>query len=428
MQIADSAILWRLRMIKKLRRKFITISIAAVSSVMVLLFLILNTANFISFNSKLNNTLDMLASNGGVMPMFDDRMPRENGMENPKGFDERQFNKETPFSTRYFVLYYDENGLLTGSNFDRIASVTEDDTEKYISVAVSHGEGYGFTSGYKYRVVRQADGYMAIFVNDDMEIGSATTILFSSLGATAVCIGLISVIIILFSKRAMDPVIKSNEKQKQFITDASHELKTPITVITASLGVLEMEVGRQKWIDKAKLQTEKLTELVNSLVTLSRMDEEQNTLNPKNFDISEAVRETAESFEDFARSQGHGLNISIEDGITHYADEYSVRQLVSILLDNAIKYASDGTPVRFSLKKEKKSVVISTENECGEINTDELDRLFDRFYRADKARSSEKSGFGIGLSIAREICEKHGGSIKAECTDGKTVVFTAKIK
>lgn len=415
-------------MIKKLRRKFIAISIIAVSSVMVLLFLILNIANFISFNSKLNNTLDMLASNEGVMPMFDDRAPRENGMDIPRGFNEKQFNRETPFSTRYFVLYYDENGVKTNSNLERIASVTEADTDKYTAIAFSHGEGYGFTSGYKYKVVRQSDGYMAIFVNDDMETGSAMTILFSSLGATAVCIGLISVIIILFSKRAMDPVIKSNEKQKQFITDASHELKTPITVITASLGVLEMEVGRQKWIDKAKLQTEKLTELVNSLVTLSRMDEEQNTLNPKDFNISEAVRETAESFEDFADSQGHSLSFDIEDGITHYADEYSVRQLVSILLDNAVKYASDNTPIKVSLKKEKKSVVISTENECDEINTDELDRLFDRFYRADKARSGEKSGFGIGLSIAREICEKHNGSIKAECADGRTVKFTAKLK
>jgi signal transduction histidine kinase len=267
---------------------------------------------------------------------------------------------------------------------------------------------------------------MAVFLNDDREISSVFTILFASLAATVVCIGLICIIIVLFSKKAMDPVIQSNQKQKQFITDASHELKTPITVISTSLSVLEMEVGQQKWIDKAKNQTEKLTDLVNSLVTLSKMDEEK-PLQIKEFNISDAVSEVAGSFSDFAESQGHMLNINVQPDIVYSADEYSVRQLVSILIDNAVKYASDGTPISFSLEKDKKGVVISTENESENVDVNELDKLFDRFYRADKARS-EKSGFGIGLSIARSICQAHKGSIKAVCDDGKTVKFIAKLK
>ncbi len=417
-------------MIKKLRRKFITISIVAVSSVMVLLFLILNIANFISFNSKLNNTLDMISSNQGMIPMFNNRKPPENGeMQTPKNDFNRQFNEETPFSTRYFVIIYNEKGEKVKTNLEKIAAVTENDTEQYISLALKHGEGYGFTDGYKYKVIRQQDGnFMAVFVNDDMEINSAVTILLVSLGATVVCIALICVIIVLFSKKAMDPVIQSNQKQKQFITDASHELKTPITVISGSLSVLEMEVGKQKWIDKAKAQTEKLKDLVNSLVTLSRMDEEENALPMKTFDISGATKETAESFSDFAKSQGHKLNIQVEEGIEYCGDEYAVRQLVSILIDNAIKYASDGTDISFVTKRDKKSVVITTENECDGVDVGELDKLFDRFYRADKARSGEKSGFGIGLSIARGICDSHKGSIKAESPDGKTVRFIAKLK
>ena len=419
-------------MINRLRKKFIIISIVAVCSVMLLLFVAVNVVNFISVNSKLNQTLDMIVLNQGIVPDFKDRQPPDDKPREPeKGFDFRgsQFNEETQFSTRFFVIVYDENGNQIRADLDKIAAVTEENTDRYLSIALKNGEGYGFTDGYKYRVVRQQDGsFMVVFLNDDREISSVFTILLVSFAATVVCIGLICIIIILFSKKAMDPVIRSNQKQKQFITDASHELKTPITVISTSLSVLEMEVGEQKWIDKAKNQTEKLTDLVNSLVTLSKMDEETNLLNPKDFNISDSVMETAESFSDYAESQGHELKIDIEPDIIHCADEYSVRQLVSILIDNAVKYASDGTPILFTMKKDKKGIEITTENECENVDVSELDKLFDRFYRADKARSGEKSGFGIGLSIARSICEAHKGSIKAECTDGKTVKFTAKIK
>ncbi len=418
-------------MIKKLRTKFITISIIAVASVMVLLFAAVNIISFVSVNTKLNNTLDMISENQGQMPQFKRGEGAPEG-EKPKPQEAHMgedFNAETPFSTRFFVVYYAESGEKIKSDLDQIAAVDDTETDDYIAIALAHGEGYGFTESYKYRVTPQEDGsYMAVFVNDEREMSSSLTLLFVSLGATAVCIGLISILIILFSKKAMQPVIESHQKQKQFITDASHELKTPITVINTSLSVLEMEVGKQKWIDKAKAQCDKLKDLVNSLVTLSRMDEEDNPLQLKEFDISASVGETVESFADFAGSLGHPLEADIAQGITYKGDEYAVRQLTSILLENAIKYASEGTAVRFSLQKHKKGVIIRSENESENIDTAQLGKLFDRFYRADKARNSSTGGFGIGLSIARSICEAHSGSIKAESADGKVITFTAKLK
>mgnify|MGYP001126939226 CR=1 FL=1 len=216
------------------------------------------------------------------------------------------------------------------------------------------------------------------------------------------------------------------ERQKQFITDAGHELKTPITVIGTSLKVLEMEVGKQKWIDKAMAQTEKLTSLVNSLVTLSRMDEEDSPLRMEDFPVSDAVRETAETFVDFAASKGHELRLSITDGLTYRGDEYAVRQLVSILLDNAVKYALPDSPIEFSLEKAKRGVVLRSSNACEDVAPENAQKLFDRFYRADQSRSSG-SGFGIGLSIARSIAEGHHGSIRARVDDGK-IEFTAELK
>jgi signal transduction histidine kinase len=417
-------------MIKKLRKEFITIAIIAVVSVMVLLCVIVNVANFVSVNSKLNNTIEMISSNKGMMPDFNPPdKPQDDGGQKPdvRRFD-RQFNEETPFSTRFFVLYYNEDGELIRSDLDKIAAVTQDDTQKYLDIALKKGEGYGFTDGYKYKVTRLDDGsFSAIFLDDYREISSAKTILVLSIAATVICSALICVLIVLFSKRAVKPAIESNKKQKQFITDASHELKTPITVISTSLSVLEMEVGKQKWIDKSKEQTEKLTELVNSLVTLSKMDEETPP-DIREFNISDAVRETAESFSDFAKQNGHELEIAVAPSINYSGDEYQIRQLCSILIDNAIKYANEGSPIKFTLERDKRGVTITSENECENVNADELDRLFDRFYRADKSRNSQTGGFGIGLSIARSICVSHRGEIKAVCDNGHTVKFIAELR
>lgn len=190
-----------------------------------------------------------------------------------------------------------------------------------------------------------------------------------------------------------------------------------------------MEVGRQKWIDKAMAQTEKLKALVNSLVTLARMDEDDSPLQFSAFDAGSAVRETAESFVDFAESEGLSLKLDIDDTLSYVGDEYAVRQLVSILLDNAVKYAAPGSEINFSLKKSElfaKGICIQTSNHCEALETDKLDKLFDRFYRSDEARQS--SGFGIGLSIARSIAEGHHGRITATSPSDDVIVFTADLK
>ena len=187
-----------------------------------------------------------------------------------------------------------------------------------------------------------------------------------------------------------------------------------------------MEVGEQKWIDKAQAQTEKLKELVDSLVTLSRMDEDETPLQFADFDISAAVSETADSFADTAEAAGHRLETDIAPGIRYTGDEYAVCRLVSVLIDNAVKYASPGSPITLRLEKDRRGVVIRSSNGCENVDADETKKLFDRFYRTDKARSA--GGFGIGLSIARGIAEAHKGSIKAEFTDGNTIEFTAYLK
>ena len=405
-----------------LRGKNLRVCGFAVTAVMLLLTIILNVANYVSTDSDLKQTLTLIYENAGTIPhsrflppsgsdSADAPTPPENdggsgdiALALPDDADDSQtpqappddkiarregpFTAETPFSTRFFVLHYASSGTLTQADLDNIASVTEDDTQEYLSAALAHGAGYGYFNSYRFFVAQTDDGEnIAIFLDCYHELRAMRVVLMWSLLADAACILLVFLLVVLLSRRAIDPVVRSAQQQKQFITDASHELKTPITVIATSLKVLEMETGKQKWIDKAMAQTEKLTSLVNSLVTLSRMDEEDSPLRMEDFPVSE---------------------------------------LVSILLDKAVEYALPDSPIEFSLEKAKRGVVLRSSNACEDVAPENAQKLFDRFYRADQSRSSG-SGFGIGLSIARSIAEGHHGSIRARVDDGK-IAFTAELK
>lgn len=422
-------------MIRRLRNRFIRITTLSVAAVVLLLTVILNVANYISTDSDLCGTLTLISENQGTIPVSDSAdVPEPTDSDGPPpapptgmpGGRDGRFTPETPFSTRYFVLRYADDGTLALADLTKIASVTEDDTAAYLAAALENGEGYGRCGSFRFLVVKTGENQnMAIFLDSYQQLRAMRTVLVWSLAADAGCTLLVLLLVVLLSRRAIDPVVRSAQRQKQFITDASHELKTPITVIATSLKVLEMEVGQQKWIDKAQAQTEKLTELVNSLVTLSRMDEEESPLKMAPFPISDAVTETAESFREHALSQGHGLTLAIQPGLTYRGDEYAVRQLVSILLDNAVKYAAPGSPITLALEKSRRGVVLRSGNRCTEPGGIDTEKLFDRFYQADPSRGS--GGFGVGLSIARSIAEGHHGTIRAEL-EGEDIRFTAELK
>ena len=427
-------------MIERLRKRFIRIAVLSVALVMLLLSVVVNVSNYLSVNADIDSLLEMLSDDGrpGAAPHSggdNHGMMREDA-QRPDGeagwFDGRggkRFNPETPFSTRYFVLYFDEQGELQANDLAHIAAVEEDEISEYLAVAVKSGEGSAYYGGYKYLVTAQRNGgYKAVFMDCYSQLRSVRMVALLTFAADAVCLLLVYGLVVVFSKKAIDPVVRSAKQQKQFITDASHELKTPLTVMRTSLKVLEMETGHSKWIDKANSQTDKMTELVNSLVTLSRMDEEEPPVALADFDLSAAVGETVESFLDSAAAEGHPIKTDIADGVVFRGDETMIRQLCSILLDNALKYALPGGEITLSLKREHRGIVLRQSNPCEEIAESELEKLFDRFYRADPSRSSERKGFGVGLSIARGIVEAHKGKISASCPENGIIEFTVVLK
>ncbi len=414
-------------MIKRLQRKFIRIAMLSVAAVMAVLCIIVNAAYYAYVNSELSDMLYMIADNRGSIPAAQDSRPPEPGADGKR--PDGPFTMETPYSTRYFVLRYNDAGELSEMKLDHIASVDGDNVERYLSAAAANGEGMGYIDSYKYYVVRNGyDRSMAVFLDCYQEQRTLRAVAAVSVLASAVCTAVVYVLVCLLSKKAIEPFVESSQRQKQFITDASHELKTPLAVMTTGLSVLELEVGENKWTNMLKAQTEKLGRLVCALVTLSRMDEEKPKLNVESFDLSAAIADTAEAFAVPAESAGHALNTDIAPAMKCRGDEALIRQLCSVLLDNAVKYALPGSAVSLTLVQERGCAVLRCANECEPISDEDMKHLFDRFYRPDKSRSSSTGGFGIGLSIARSIAEAHGGTITASAPREGMIEFTVTLK
>ena len=231
-------------------------------------------------------------------------------------------------------------------------------------------------------------------------------------------------VILFFSKKMIRPVAESYEKQKRFITDAGHEIKTPLTIINANTDILEAEKGNCEPIDDIRVQTKRLTELTNELVYLTKMEEENRT---EMFEIplSEVVKESAESFMVLAESCNKTLNTNIEPLLTIKGNIKDISQLTGILLDNAIKYSVENSTINVLLLKQGKYAELSISNTCkSPIDKSKLSKIFDRFYRCDLSRNSETGGYGIGLSIAKAIVQKHAGKIFAVSTEENVFKIT----
>lgn len=413
-------------MIKRLRYKFILIATLSVTAVMVLLTIILNVANYYTTDSNIKSTLNLISENEGTIPENfglsenDNKVQGRDKPEEDKPPRNDMFNAETPFSTRYFVVRFTNSGQIVSASLDKIAAVKDEDLDKYVEYASNLGEDYGLFGDYRVFVKNiDIDKKMAIFLDTFQESQNLKNVLFWSIIADFVCILLVFVLVVLFSKRAIDPVVQANEKQKQFITDAGHELKTPITVISMNLSVLEMDVGNNVWINKTRSQINKLTNLVTSLVSLARYDEEDdNIIQRKEFNVFDCIEDIVHSFQSVASTRENKIHTHIPIDLSFRGDERAFRELVSILIDNATKYSPMSSCVLIDASKNHKYLVLSVENDLSDNIEIDTGKMFDRFYRGDKARSSNGS-FGIGLAIARSIAEAHDGKIEASINRGK---------
>lgn len=394
-------------MIGGLRKKFIAISVASVLTVFAGIFLLLLMFTRAQMNRTLDMLTDAIASNDGVFPEFDPSQQQP-----PSRFPSLDIiTEETRFSTRFFTVWLNERRQVVNVNMDSVSTILEAEVERYALEAIGDGTERGWISDYRYKVVDTQQGALLVFVNGTMYQNTTNRLLFTVLLILLGSAALILALTILISKRVVRPVAESYEKQKQFITDANHELKTPLTLILSNLDILEGEFGKNEWLDDIRGEGERMGLLINQLVTLSRMDESNARLLLADFDLSGAVCDTVSEFQALAEERGHPLSGEIAPSIRYHGDEAMIRRLICILLDNAVKYCDPGGRIQVRLSQ-RRHPLLTVENTYGDIGSLELDRLFDRFYRADKARTFSGS-FGVGLSIAQSIVKSHRGSITA---------------
>jgi signal transduction histidine kinase len=394
--------------------------------VMVILVASINSINIYHINQRVNGAIKILSENRGQFPKFEKEKP-------PKGDPNFGFkmNEETQFQTRYFVVEVNADGSIREINTSHIAAVSSKDAEDYANRVMSGNKDSGFKGIYKYAVVDQTDGYMIVFIDCESQIQMATLFLLSSSGVALANLLFVFILVSIFSKKAINPIIESMEKQKQFITDAGHEIKTPIAIISANADVLELTGGENEWITSIRNQTTRLDRLIKNLLTLSKTDETIKLVF-SDFDLSEVVYEAAGPFETIAETQNKKYIMDIQPGLQLHGDKGSIHQLISTLADNALKYSNECGTIRISLSATKKRLKLEVYNTMDEVDKEKfskenLVKLFDRFYRLDSSRSRETGGDGIGLSIAKSIVQAHNGDIFAKSEDGKSICFTVLI-
>ena len=415
-------------MIKKLRRKFVRITMISLLVVLSLVVLAINGINIYQFTRKSDGLLQMLADNGGTFPengRAGDRKRFDQKPERPleeewSGF---QMSAETPFETRYFSVSVGNRGE-TEADVSHVAAVSGAEAIEMAQQVIAGGKETGYQGQYRYRVTPEDDGTLIIFVDCGNDFQTIRGFAVTSVLVGAACLALVLILVMLFSGRAIRPVIENEKRQKQFITDAGHELKTPVAVIAANTEVIEMCEGASEWTRSIHHQVDRIQKLLQQLLTMTKMEETEGVLCMADFPYGNVVKEAAEGFAAVARARNLQMEERIQESLWMRGDEEALRQLISILLDNATKYAPEGGSVSIQLSGTEKQVQLSVYNSCENTVPEDLDRLFDRFYRADESRARESGGYGIGLSVAQSIVRAHKGKISARRQE-QGICFTA---
>lgn len=459
-------------MVKMLQKKFIITAMIAITVLLVVTLGAVNVFNISRLRNEMNNTLTMLVENDGMRPGDNAGNPQPetstDGMQEPpvaNGLDQNQmevldgvtvpeagttdnqpeppeakndkrlnlFNPEISedmaMAARYFLVRFDMDGKIVYTDVNNISSVDEETANAYASEVYASGKTSGKKEEFRYRVQASKDGRGTniVFLNVGSDRQSMLAVLLISSLIFVVGWGLMLLLVIALSMRAIRPIAENLEKQKQFVTDAGHEIKTPLAIILANTEAMELHNGESKWSKNIRKQTERLSGLMKNLLTLARMEEGTAPVVMTDLDMSKLTKEVADSFVESAKLKQIELQTKIASDIKLHANREEMTQLLTILLDNAIKYSIEQADIVLTLAKRGKEVTLSCENTCEKLPNVEADRLFDRFYRSDAARTQKSGGYGIGLSVARAIVQNHKGKISAEYKYGNRIVFKVEL-
>ena len=437
-------------MIKRLRRRMTLMVIAVLVLVSTGIVLAIHYANERSIAAQAESTLSVLAENSGSRPslppdgstpaeMNETPPPKPDGESDPPppGNGERRAPGQPPearnnlavtagLSNSYTIVLNDDGS---------VASWTSDRRDLYSDLQISAmaesvlaaGTDSGRIGSQFYRKTEKDGQTLLIILDARLDYLSASNTLRSTILIAAAACLLLSLLAWLLVREMVKPVEDAFTRQKQFISDASHELKTPLAVISANAEVLEQEIGKNEHLDYLRSEVRRTDSLVRNLLTLARMDRSDAATEMKRFDLSHAVLDVALPFESTVYEAGKTLEIDVPDRIDCLGNEEMIKQLTVILLSNALKYSEPGGRIEVSLKARGKQREIRVFNTGEPIDPDDRERIFDRFWRADPAHGRDTGGHGLGLAIAKSIVEKHKGRISVDSREGTGTAFTVTL-
>lgn len=389
-------------MFKSLRKKFIITAVGSVAVVITVLALALNFINFNKLEEKIDTTLLDASKSQAITKIFS-----EDG-------DDLVITKNSTNPTDYngfSIAKVDSYGEIIKAYRDDTLVSNHDALQNKVVQALEKGGTSGFIGSYRFLKVETEVGNLILFLNCQRELDSFESFAKNSILISIFVIVSVLIMIILISKKVIAPIQETYIKQKQFITGASHELKTPLAIISSNADVLEMENGNSKWTNNIHNQVDRLTSLVNSLVVFSRM-EEKDAVERVSFDLTEVLQSRIADFNELANFQKKYIVTNITSNLNYYGEKESIIQLMDILLENSIKYAPENSDILVSLEKNRKYAILKVSNKA-DVKKGDLSKVFDRFYRLDESRNSTIKGYGIGLSMAQLIAEKHKETIRA---------------
>lgn len=411
-------------MLKRLKRKFILVAMLSVFCVLAVIMLAVNVVNFTKISDYADGVLNVLQKNDGVFPKPfmgepSGDLPEADRFEKVDKKSFNGMNEETPYETRYFTVRFLGSKIVM-IDVNNVAAISKDSAKSMAENAVSGGNERGYDGNYRYLVAES--GNFVLFMDCSRQLETAKSFLYASLIISAIGLVAVFVLCLIFSGAAVKPIAESYEKQKQFITDAGHELKTPLTIISANNELTELSMGQTQETQNISKQIERMTAMVKNLTLLAKIDEVGNRPESVKFSLTDALFDLCESFKTPIKEGERNFTYNIGDELFICADEALIRTAISSTLENAAKYAK--TNVELNAFKQGKNAIIELKNDADGIKDGNLNAYFERFYRSESARASGLNGNGIGLSVAKAAVELYGGNI---CAFGENSVFKIKI-
>lgn len=408
-------------MITRLQRKLTLLMLACVLVVISGVVLSVNLVNWMTLRSQAETSLQALMDNEGQRPKGQER-PREKPARNPALPDESRASAASMGNS--YTLRIDHNGELTEWSSDRSDLYDDTQVQAIAAQIAACGESSGRIGTQFFLTRERPFGMLVVVLDARMEIAGARKLLYSSLLTGLLAFLLMGAGACLLAQRLVRPVQEAFDKQRQFIWDASHELKTPLAVIAANADALTGELGQSPWLTHIHSEIRRTDRLVQNLLTLAALDQAASALPAALVDLSQTVLSVALPFESAVFEAGKTLRTDVDENLFCPGNADMLSQLTVILLDNAVKYAEPGGAITLSLHADGRYMLLRVHNTGSSIAPQERERIFDRFYRCDAAHSSAVPGNGLGLSIAKRIADAHHAEIRICCPPGQGTAFT----